>query len=98
MAVVQTGGVIRPGDPIELQLPSPRHRRLERVGPVKIKSWRKATASPTSPPMSQITVAALQLGFTSDIDRNIAAVSRLVHEAVARGAQVILPPELFDGE
>ena len=49
-------------------------------------------------PMTEITVAALQLGFTSDIDRNIANVSRLVHEAAARGAQVILPPELFEGE
>lgn len=48
--------------------------------------------------MSQITVAALQLGFTPDIDRNIANVSKLVHEAAARGAQVILPPELFEGE
>ena len=48
--------------------------------------------------MPQITVAALQLAFTADIDRNIAAVSRLVREAQAKGAQVILPPELFEGE
>ncbi|HEU0067545.1 MAG TPA: N-carbamoylputrescine amidase [Sphingomonas sp.] len=48
--------------------------------------------------MTQITVAALQLGFTADIDRNIAHVSRLVREAHAKGAQVILPPELFEGE
>lgn len=48
--------------------------------------------------MSKITVAALQLGFTPNIDRNIANVSRLVHEAAAKGAQVILPPELFEGE
>jgi len=48
--------------------------------------------------MTQITVAALQLGFTPNIDRNIANVSRLVHEAAAKGAQVILPPELFEGE
>ncbi len=48
--------------------------------------------------MTQITVAALQLAFTADIDANIANVSRLVHEAAARGAQVILPPELFEGE
>lgn len=47
--------------------------------------------------MSKITVAALQLGFTPNIDRNIANVSRLVHEAAAKGAQVILPPELFEG-
>lgn len=48
--------------------------------------------------MTQITIAALQLGFTPDIDRNIANVSALVREAASRGAQVILPPELFEGE
>ena len=37
--------------------------------------------------MTEITVAALQLGFTPNIDRNIANVSRLVHEAAAKGAQ-----------
>ena len=48
--------------------------------------------------MTEITVAALQLGFSNDIEANIANVSRLVREAAARGAQVILPPELFEGE
>ncbi len=48
--------------------------------------------------MTEITVAALQLGFTPDLDTNIANVARLVREAAARGAQVILPPELFEGE
>ena len=48
--------------------------------------------------MTQITVAALQLAFTSDIDANIANVSALVREAAGRGASVILPPELFEGE
>ncbi|MEO5939149.1 MAG: N-carbamoylputrescine amidase [Sphingomonas sp.] len=48
--------------------------------------------------MTQITVAALQLGFSDQVDTNIANVSRLVREAVAKGAQVILPPELFEGE
>ena len=48
--------------------------------------------------MTEITVAALQLGFTPDLDANIAHVSRLVHEAASRGARVILPPELFEGE
>jgi N-carbamoylputrescine amidase len=47
--------------------------------------------------MSSITVAALQLGFTDDIDVNIAEVAKLVREAAARGAQVVLPPELFEG-
>lgn len=48
--------------------------------------------------MTEITVAALQLAFGPDTDRNIAHVSQLVREAAARGAQVILPPELFEGE
>ena len=48
--------------------------------------------------MTQITVAALQLAFGPDIDANIQNVSRLVREAASRGAQVILPPELFEGE
>lgn len=49
-------------------------------------------------PMTAITVAALQLAFSADMERNIANVSQLVREAAARGAQVILPPELFEGE
>lgn len=48
--------------------------------------------------MTEITVAALQLAFTPDLEANIANVARLVHEAAARGAQVVLPPELFEGE
>ncbi len=47
--------------------------------------------------MTELTVAALQLAFSDDIDENIAAVSELVREAAAKGAQVILPPELFEG-
>jgi N-carbamoylputrescine amidase len=48
--------------------------------------------------MTEITVAALQLAFSNDIDANIANVTRLVREAHGKGAQVILPPELFEGE
>ncbi|WP_431469546.1 N-carbamoylputrescine amidase [Sphingosinithalassobacter sp. LHW66-3] len=48
--------------------------------------------------MTQITVAALQLAFSNDIDANIANVSELVREAAGKGAQVVLPPELFEGE
>ena len=47
--------------------------------------------------MTTLTVAALQLAFTDAIDANIAAVSDLVREAAGKGAQVILPPELFEG-
>jgi len=49
--------------------------------------------------MTAITVAALQLALNSpDEAANIAAVAALVEEAAARGAQLILPPELFSGE
>ena len=48
--------------------------------------------------MRQITVAALQLGLGSTHEEeNIAAVDALVEEAAGRGAQIVLPPELFSG-
>ncbi|MDF2637216.1 MAG: N-carbamoylputrescine amidase [Novosphingobium lindaniclasticum] len=48
--------------------------------------------------MTEITVAALQLALNSaDEGENIAAVSTLVEEAAAKGAQIVLPPELFSG-
>ena len=48
--------------------------------------------------MTEITVAALQLPLGSpDEGENIAAVSALVEQAAAQGAQIVLPPELFSG-
>ena len=48
--------------------------------------------------MSTLTVAALQLALGSaDEAENIGNVTVLVEEAAAKGAQVILPPELFSG-
>ena len=48
--------------------------------------------------MTAITVAALQLPLGSDDEAaNIAAVAALVEDAAAKGAQLILPPELFSG-
>jgi N-carbamoylputrescine amidase len=47
--------------------------------------------------MTELTVAALQLALTDEVDENIARVSELVREAAAKGAQVVLPPELFEG-
>jgi N-carbamoylputrescine amidase len=47
--------------------------------------------------MTHITVAALQLPLNGGEADNIAAVSDLVADAASRGAQVILPPELFEG-
>jgi len=48
--------------------------------------------------MTTLTVAALQLALGSSNEQdNIAAVSALVEQAAGKGAQVILPPELFSG-
>ena len=44
-----------------------------------------------------ITVAALQLPLPGPVQPNIDAVTALVEQAAAQGAQVILPPELFEG-
>jgi N-carbamoylputrescine amidase len=44
-----------------------------------------------------ITVAALQLALGADVATNIAAVEALVRDAAAKGAKIILPPELFEG-
>ena len=49
--------------------------------------------------MRELTLAVLQLALArEDEAENIAAVSALVEEAANKGAQVILPPELFAGE
>lgn len=47
--------------------------------------------------MTQITAAALQLAFSDDMERDIAATAQAVRAAAQAGAQVILPPELFQG-
>jgi hypothetical protein len=47
--------------------------------------------------MTKLTVAALQLAFTDDTVANIKAVAELVREAHSKGAEVVLPPELFEG-
>jgi len=45
----------------------------------------------------KITVAALQLPLLGPASENIDAVSDLVARAAQEGAQIILPPELFEG-
>jgi N-carbamoylputrescine amidase len=44
-----------------------------------------------------ITVAALQMSMTASIDENVKTAERLVRDAAAQGASVILIPELFEG-
>ncbi|MGH6865723.1 MAG: N-carbamoylputrescine amidase [Methyloceanibacter sp.] len=44
-----------------------------------------------------IAVAAVQAAFGPDMAANIAKVESLIREAAGQGAQVVLPPELFQG-
>ena len=44
-----------------------------------------------------ISVAALQGSFGNDMTANIAKVETLIRDAAKRGAQIVLPPELFQG-
>ena len=46
--------------------------------------------------MRKVTVAAVQMNCTRDVSENIAHAERLVREAAAKGAQIILLPELFE--
>src|SRR5207249_1992272 len=45
----------------------------------------------------RITVAAIQCSLGGTRDANIERVERHVRDAAASGAQVVLPPELFEG-
>jgi N-carbamoylputrescine amidase len=44
-----------------------------------------------------VTVAALQTALADDVATNVAQVTELVRAAAGKGAQIILPSELFEG-
>ncbi len=44
-----------------------------------------------------LALAAVQCALGGSLEENVAKVERLVREAARRGAQVVLPPELFEG-
>jgi N-carbamoylputrescine amidase len=44
-----------------------------------------------------LKVAAIQTSFSDDMDANIAKTENFIREAAAKGAQIILPSELFQG-
>ncbi|MFZ9886095.1 MAG: N-carbamoylputrescine amidase [Myxococcota bacterium] len=47
--------------------------------------------------MRTLHVAALQCAYGEDLEANIAKTARLIRDAAAQGAEVILPSELFQG-
>jgi N-carbamoylputrescine amidase len=59
-------------------------------------SSRSSKGELMKPEHDSVTVAALQEAFTTDTKRNIAVVTELVVSATKKGAQIILPPELFE--
>ncbi|HZH02928.1 MAG TPA: N-carbamoylputrescine amidase [Myxococcaceae bacterium] len=44
----------------------------------------------------KVTVAAIQMSLGGSVDENVAKVVRFTRDAAARGADVVLPPELFE--
>jgi len=44
-----------------------------------------------------VTVATLQSDFSDDVQDNVDRVTALARKAAERGAQIVLPPELFEG-
>ncbi len=47
--------------------------------------------------MPNLTVAAIQCALTTTSDTNLKTISGFIREAAGKGAQVILPSELFEG-
>ena len=47
--------------------------------------------------MDRVVVAALQTHFSDDMEEDVERVAKLVGQAAGRGAEVVLPPELFQG-
>ena len=45
----------------------------------------------------KINVAAIQCSFSDSEDQNVLKLTGLIKEAAKKGAQIILPPELFQG-
>ena len=44
-----------------------------------------------------ITVGSIQTSYGPDLETNIAKTETFIREAAGRGAEVILPSELFEG-
>jgi N-carbamoylputrescine amidase len=46
--------------------------------------------------MEKVTVAGLQSSFTTEVEGNVARMAEMTIQAAKQGAQIILPPELFE--
>ncbi|MCB9653308.1 MAG: N-carbamoylputrescine amidase [Deltaproteobacteria bacterium] len=64
---------------------------------VRANERTKADVVNDDPRRGQLTVAVIQCPLPGPREGNIACVERWVRHAAAQGAQVVLPPELFEG-
>ena len=55
------------------------------------------TAATAATEVTVVTVAPLQCSLGGSLEENVAKVEALARRAAAAGAQVVLPPELFEG-
>ena len=46
--------------------------------------------------MRNVTVAAVQMKCSKSVEKNIAHAEELVRQAAAKGAEIVLLPELFE--
>ena len=77
--------------------PSPTIATIARPCRTSTRPMPSPTTGSSVPPMTQLSVAALQMAMGDDLAVNVATAERLVRNAAAQGAQVILIPELFEG-
>jgi N-carbamoylputrescine amidase len=47
--------------------------------------------------MNEVTLGVVQFACSDDVDENVATASRLVRDAAAKGANIVLVQELFEG-
>lgn len=64
--------------------------------PVEIETERERKGTPVEERMKKVTVAAVQMCCSRTREENIKTAEKLVRQAAAEGAQIILLPELFE--
>src|SRR5262249_36158362 len=92
----------RCGSEVRLPLGTSRRKSLQEIPgqprrspPAISASRRGATTGPMSAPAPALVTAAVQMCSTDDFAANLAAVRRLVADAAAGGARLIVLPECF---
>ena len=81
-----------------LLFPRPENsRRFSSSHPERGRSLPLHYPAATQGGPMNVTVAALQCSFSENLAENVARITELTREAASKGAQIILPSELFEG-